>query len=39
MSRGEWIQVISPEWLALDMQNWLQAAMNRYKSIGAQEKK
>ena len=38
MSRGEWIQVISPEWLALDLQNWLQAAMNRYKSIGAQEK-
>jgi predicted DNA-binding transcriptional regulator YafY len=32
MSRGEWLQVISPKWLAEDMQNWLQAAMNRYKN-------
>ncbi len=32
MSRGEWLQVISPDWLALDMQNWLQAAINRYKN-------
>lgn len=32
MSRGEWLQVISPKWLADEMQNWLQAAMNRYKN-------
>lgn len=32
MSRGEWLQVISPDWLAIDMQNWLQAAINRYKN-------
>jgi hypothetical protein len=32
MSRGEWLQVISPKWLAEDVQNWLQAAMNRYKN-------
>lgn len=32
MSRGEWLQVISPDWLALDIQNWLQAAINRYKN-------
>ncbi len=32
MSRGEWLQVIEPKWLAIEMQNWLQAAMNRYKS-------
>ena len=38
MSRGEWIQVISPEWLAEDMQKWLQAAMNRYKKPENQEK-
>ena len=31
MSRGEWIQVLSPESLAEDIQKWLQAAMNRYK--------
>ena len=32
ISRGEWLQVISPDWLAIDMQNWLQAAINRYKN-------
>ncbi len=32
MSQGEWLQVISPDWLADDMQSWLQAAMNRYQS-------
>lgn len=32
MSRGEWLQVISPDWLAIDMQNWLKAAINRYKN-------
>lgn len=32
MSRGEWIEVISPEWLAEDMETWLQAALNRYKN-------
>lgn len=38
MSRGEWLQVISPDWLALDMQNWLQAAINRYKNGQIREK-
>ena len=38
MSRGEWLQVNSPEWLAEDIQNWLQAAINRYKT-GAKQKK
>ena len=31
MSRGEWIQVLSPEWLANDIQQLLQAAIDRYK--------
>ena len=38
MSRGEWLQVVSPEWLAEDIQQWLQAAINRYKTAGKQEK-
>lgn len=38
MSRGEWLQVISPEWLAEDIQQWLQATINRYKTAGKQEK-
>ena len=37
MSRGEWLQVISPEWLAEDIQNWLQAAINRYKTVVKQK--
>lgn len=32
MSRGEWLQVISPEWLADEMQRWIQAALNRYNN-------
>lgn len=31
LSRGEWLQVISPEWLADDIRNWLQAAIGKYK--------
>ena len=38
MSCGEWLQVISPEWLATDMQNWLQAAINRYNNREKKEK-
>lgn len=30
LSRGEWLQVISPEWLAADIRNWLQAAIQKY---------
>lgn len=30
MSRGEWLQVISPEWLAEEVRKRLQSAMNRY---------
>lgn len=32
LSRGEWLQVISPEWLAKDIQNWLQATIEKYNS-------
>lgn len=32
LSRGEWLQVVSPEWLANDIQNWLQAAIGKYKN-------
>ncbi|MBR3389828.1 MAG: WYL domain-containing protein [Prevotella sp.] len=38
MSRGEWVQVISPKRLALDVQNLLQAVMNRYKKGYNKEK-
>lgn len=38
MSRGEWLQVISPDWLAEEMQRWLQAALNRYNSEKKEEK-
>lgn len=31
MSKGEWLQVISPEWLAEDIKKWHQAAIDRYK--------
>ena len=30
-------QVVSPEWLAEDIQQWLQAAINRYRTAGKQE--
>ena len=30
MSRGQWLQVRSPQSLADEMQQWLQAALNRY---------
>ena len=30
MSRGEYLQVISPQWLADEVQKWLQDAVNRY---------
>ncbi|MBO7069014.1 MAG: WYL domain-containing protein [Bacteroidaceae bacterium] len=31
LSRGEWLQIIQPQWLADDMRNWLQAAIGKYK--------
>lgn len=31
LSRGEWLQVIQPQWLANDIRNWLQAAIQKYK--------
>lgn len=31
LSRGEWLQVISPRWLANDIKNWLQAAIGKYQ--------
>lgn len=31
LSRGSWIQVMSPQWLAEEIQEWLQEAMDRYK--------
>lgn len=30
MSRGEWLQVLSPQWLADEIGRWLQAALARY---------
>jgi len=30
LSRGEWLQVIQPQWLASDMQNLFQAAIRKY---------
>lgn len=30
MSKGKWLQVLSPQWLADEMQQWLQEAMDRY---------
>lgn len=38
MSRGEWLQVVSPEWLAKDILNWLQATINRYQISDEKEK-
>lgn len=32
MSSGERLKVIEPKWLAKEMQNWLQAAIDRYKN-------
>ena len=32
MARGEWLKVLSPEWLAEDIQKWLEAAINKYKN-------
>ena len=32
MSRGAQLKVIEPKWLAVDMKNWLQMAINRYKN-------
>lgn len=31
LSRGEWIQVLTPEWLAADIRSWHQAAIDRGK--------
>lgn len=31
MSRGSWLQVISPDWFAKEMQEWFQGALDRYK--------
>lgn len=32
MSRGRWLQVMSPQWLADEMQEWLQAALDSYQN-------
>lgn len=32
LSRGEWLQVISPEWLADDIRDWLEAAIEKYRN-------
>ena len=32
MSRGRWLQVMSPQWLADEIQEWLQAALDAYKN-------
>lgn len=33
LSRGQWLQVVSPKSLANDIQCWLQEAIDRYKAI------
>ena len=38
MSKGEWLEVLSPKWLAEDIQKWHQAAIDRYKKPEKQEK-
>ncbi len=37
MSKGEWLQVLSPEWLVEDIQKWHQAAIDRYKKAEKQD--
>ena len=32
MSRGRWVQVISPKWLADEIQEWLQTALDTYQN-------
>ena len=32
MSKGEWLQIVSPSWLAKEIQQWHQAAIDRYKN-------
>ena len=32
MSRGRWLQVISPQWLADEIQEWLQEALDTYQN-------
>ena len=31
LSRGQWLQVIFPDWLAAEMVEWIQAALDKYK--------
>lgn len=38
MSRGQWIEVISPQWMADEMQNWFQEALDRYQKKKNEEK-
>lgn len=38
MSRGEWLQVLSPDWMANNMKSWFQAAINRYNNQEKAEK-
>lgn len=32
LSRGEWLEVLEPQWLAEEIRNWHQAAIDRYKN-------
>ncbi len=36
LSKGQWLQVISPQWLALEIKQWHQDAINRYSAISDQ---
>lgn len=31
MSRGQWIEIISPKWIADELQSWFQEALDRYQ--------
>ena len=39
MSRGRWLRVLSPQWLADEIQEWLQAAQESYKNGPAVKEK
>ena len=39
MSRGRWLQVISPQWLADEIQEWLQEALDTYQNSQKSQEK
>lgn len=39
MSRGRFVQVMSPQWLADEIQEWLQAALDTYRNSPKMQEK